>query len=108
MVRVVWATQSRSGSQFLLQLTLKLMGQRAWPQARISGSRQDGLGADRVPSFAEMASDGRAIDYLDHHEIVAVKLEDPGIDGLASDVAKVWAVMLRLFVWSPTPLSTSA
>ena len=86
-MKYVWGTRSRSGSQFLLELTLKLLGSRAWPQARIAGSRRDGLDPSRVPSFIDLFAQGEGIEYFRVHDIQAVKLEDPCNDDFGDELA---------------------
>lgn len=83
---VVWGTVSRSGSQFLLGLTTRLLGSRLQPQSRISGARREGY-EERSPSFEELLAQGRPGDYFRQHGIVALKLEDPGRDGLGHEIA---------------------
>jgi len=99
-MNLVWATMSRSGSQFLLKLTFQVLAEEhLWPQARISGARVDGL-EYRSPSFHELYDCDDPIKYFDIHNIKSVKIEDPGINGLAAKIADAypeskWLTSLR-------------
>ncbi len=79
-MRVIWGTRMRGGSQFLLTLTVALLGRETQPQSRIDAARRDHLATGRSPSLQECIGRSRPIDYFRAHDIAAVKLEEPGMD----------------------------
>lgn len=83
-MKVVWPTRSRSGSQFVLQLTTACLGLKALtPQARINGCRVDTFGKGRC---AFQVRDG--VPYLRGYDIQSLKYEDPGKDDFILEVAR--------------------
>lgn len=79
-LRVVWPTRSRTGSQFVLQLTTAL-GIGLAPSARVNGHRTDRYKPEtKTGDFKAMFEEGRAAHYLRDNGIRALKYEDPGKD----------------------------
>lgn len=79
-MRVIWGTRARGGSQFLLTLTVALLGRETQPQSRINAARREHLAIDRSPTLEECVEQGRLAGYFREHDIAAVKLEEPGMD----------------------------
>lgn len=76
----VVATQSRSGSQFLMHLLLSCI--KPAERSVISGSRQETY-RPRDPSFREFMASGRPEEYFSAHDIDMLKIEEPGEDMVA-------------------------
>lgn len=98
-LEVIWGTLSRSGSQFVLGLTTRLLGSKLQPQSRISGVRKEGY-QHREPSFHELYANGSGVEYFTRHEIRSLKLEDPCNDGFGEVVADAfpdarWVTSIR-------------
>jgi hypothetical protein len=77
---VIWGTRTRGGSQFLLKLTVALLGRETQPQSRLNAARREAVAAERTPSLSDYVRMRRAMDYFRYHQIAAVKLEEPGMD----------------------------
>jgi hypothetical protein len=86
-LQIVWPTRSRTGSQFLLQLTRVTRNGGLGPQSRISGSRREGLKPDdKIGNFHAMFNAGRGVEYLADNRIRSLKYEDPGKDDFALEL----------------------
>jgi hypothetical protein len=90
MLEFVWATRSRSGSQFLVKLTESLLGSRLQPQSRITGARRESLNVERDPSFHDLLSEQKELEYFSAYDIRSLKLEDPGLDDLAGRISEAY------------------
>jgi hypothetical protein len=81
-IGVVMATQSRSGSQFLLDLTgTALGGGNMYPQSRINGCRVDTLREDHERNTLQnlLNRNMGIASYFNKHQIKAIKLEEPSM-----------------------------
>jgi hypothetical protein len=90
MLEFVWATRSRSGSQFVVKLTEALLGSRLQPQSRITGARRESLNVERDPSFHDLLNEQKELEYFSVYDIRSLKLEDPGLDDLAGRIFDVY------------------
>lgn len=87
-LKVVWPTRSRTGSQFVLQLTMAVAG-GLQPQSRINGGRREGHKPnEKTGQFLEMFKAGKGFDYLTQNNIRSLKFEDPGKDDFVEDLAE--------------------
>lgn len=79
-LEVVWPTRSRTGSQFVLQLTFAVSGD-IQPQSRVSGARREGhKPQEKSGDFWEMFRKNEGYHYLADNRIRGLKFEDPGKD----------------------------
>lgn len=79
-LEVVWPTRSRTGSQFVLQLTFAVCGD-IQPQSRISGARREGhKPQEKTGDFWDVFQRGEGYEYLAANRIRGLKFEDPGKD----------------------------
>lgn len=87
-MKLVWPTRSRTGSQFVLNLTTAWVGyQTLVPQARINGHRVDAYRREEKTGRFSVA-DG--LKYLEDNNIQSMKYEDPGKDDFIRQVADRW------------------
>ena len=81
MIKYVWATQSRSGSQFLLDLTMKaLPASEIWPQSRINGCGADTQRKNENELKCLLDNNRPLYQYFQKHHIKAVKVEEPSMN----------------------------
>ncbi|MEO7026720.1 MAG: hypothetical protein ABI056_04115 [Caulobacteraceae bacterium] len=86
-MRLIWGTRTRGGSQFLLKLTVAMLGRRTQPQSRINAARHEQLMPVRSPTLEDYVARGRPLDYFRDHNISALKLEEPGADDWGRKIA---------------------
>jgi hypothetical protein len=100
-MKVVWPTRSRTGSQFVLNLTTRLYGaENLIPQARVNGARVDRYKEEEKEGLFK--EDG--IGYLKRNNIVSLKYEDPGKDDFILEVADCWPEAKFVCSYRPLPL----
>lgn len=88
-LEVVWPTRSRTGSQFVLQLTFAVCGD-IQPQSRISGARREGhKPQDKSGDFWDLFQHGEGYQYLAANRIRGLKFEDPGKDDFVAGLLEL-------------------
>jgi hypothetical protein len=80
VVKVIWATGTRTGSQFLVKMTMKALGELR--RSSLTPGRKDNFNSDIKPGFQDYAKQGKRADYFIDHGIEAVKIEHCGMDML--------------------------
>ena len=73
VLKVIWATGTRTGSNFLVQLTVKALGDIKY--SNFDPGRTDMQNKNADPNFAFYAAKGRRMDYFIDHQIEGVKIE---------------------------------
>lgn len=85
-MKIVWPTRSRTGSQFVLNLTTALVGgSNLQNQSRINGSRKETYHAEKKKGVFTVANGLR---YINDNDIQSMKYEDPGKDDFVLEVLK--------------------
>jgi hypothetical protein len=81
-LRFVWPARARSGSQFVLSLTMKFVGYTAMiPHSRINGFRREQYRKEeKTGDFRELYLKGRGLEYIEKNRLVSMKYEEPGKD----------------------------
>lgn len=88
-LQIAWPTRSRTGSQFVLQLTTAFRGGGLAPQSRISGARRESFRpAEKEGDFHSLFHQGLGVQYLQMNKIRSLKYEDPGKDDFILELHK--------------------
>jgi hypothetical protein len=90
MLEVVWATGTRCGSEFLIQLTRAAL-RPTKPDliesfADLTPGRRDMANPGVEPKFNHFVSEQRPTDYFTEHRYRTCKIEHPGVDLLAVEL----------------------
>ena len=99
-MKIVWPTRSRTGSQFVLNMTSSLFKKEdLYPQCRINGYRKDSYYPEQKKKNFSIKN---GIEYIVENNIQSMKYEDPGKDDFILEVMERYPQ--AVFVCSYRPI----
>jgi len=86
-MKLVFATRTRSGSQFLMRIATAITGGLPQPLSVISPGRNETFIKENAQALKNLRRDGKLLEYFDQCSIQSVNVEDPAIDFLGFSLA---------------------
>ncbi len=77
-MKFLFVAGSRSGSEFSIRLVSALFGRMPYPFGKVNSARKSAEGL--VPTYHSFRDQGKIEEFVNHHNLEALKLEDPGVD----------------------------